>query len=222
MKLTPDLFAPVVWLTLLGGCAAVPTPIPASQTPVSPAADAPAVQFDRLVVAAPAGYRIGDVRTGVFCRVREELVWDGEPAHFGARPFVGVLEDRLARAGVSVVPRPQALFAPAAAPDVDLLVGGRIEALEAHLCLPLAAYGTPLHSKSTAYLKIRWQLHDRAQQRLVYETTTEGTAALGGARAEWDVIAAAYAAAVEHLMADFAFQRALRTRPGAPSQSAPN
>jgi hypothetical protein len=205
------------FLTLFSGCVAVPTTPPSARVaPTAPVdTGAPAVQFDRLVVSVPPGYRIGDLRTGVFCRVRQELLWDGDPARFAARPFVDLLEDKFTRAGVSVAPRPQGLFAPAAGPDAALQIGGRVEAVEAHLCLPLAAYGTPLHSKGTAYLRIRWQLHAPAQQRIVLERTTEGTAALAGARSEWELIATAYSDAVDRLLIDPGFRRALRPAGGA-------
>lgn len=208
-----------VMTAVITGCAAVPTPMPMSQSLWSGAATtaAPTVQFERLVVALPPGTRIGDLRGGVFCRVRDDLVWDGEPARFGARSFVDVLEDKLARAGANVTPRRETLFAAVAAPSVDLQIGGRVEALEAHLCLPLAGYGTSLHSQGTASIQIHWQLYAPAQQRIVYEATMQGTATGANARSEWELIAAAYAQAVDRLLLDPMFQRALRPAEGAPT-----
>ena len=116
---------------------------------------------------------------------------------------------------------PYALFGDPEAAQVDILVGGVIGAVDIKACFPFSGspnvnIGNTSTLKGGAFMRIAWQIYSRAEGKVVYETTTEGSytteeAISGGLPV---LLRNAFAANVRNLLADPGFYALARKSTG--------
>ncbi len=165
------------------------------------------VELTRVEINLPRGTRLGSLRTGLICRKREPLKWQGGKMNISDEVLSNAFREVLQSAGFPGVRGSDSLFEKDVTEDVVYLVGGIIKHLKADVCYPKADSGNLYKIKGESSLTVEWQVYSRSERKVVLEVVTAGSfkgRAVGGEPTS--MIVDALADAAKKLLQDKGFQ----------------
>ena len=181
------------------------------------------VRFSRFRTLLRDGDTVGEIRVGDSCGSLTRLVMNPRTEQAIMSPALRAVREELGRAGYKDPTRaPQRLFEEdneAAGPD--LLLGGMLEEFRTSYC----SSGSGARTDGWVRMKVRWELYDVAERKVVHAKTVETTSETTGSEAirEGEFFARAYRASVRALLADRQFYNSVvmlaapAARPGKPA-----
>lgn len=166
--------------------------------------------FSRFRTQLAEGDVIGDIRTGDSCSGATRLRMNARTEQAVMSPAVRAVREELSRAGYKDAGRSQqSLFQEDERRTPDLLLGGMLEEFHASYCSSAAGSRTD----GKVRVRVRWEVYDTAERRVVHGATKVGSYETKGAEAlrEGDFFAMAYRDAIRQLLAERKFYDAVVT-----------
>jgi serine protease Do len=193
---------------------------------LAPGAEQKSLRFSRFRSAVRDGDRIGDIKTGSFCNSPMLLTMNARTEQAVLGPVARLVREEFMRAGYSdPIRTQQKLFEDDADRNPsDLLLGGMLEEFQTSYC----SSGSGARTEGSVRVKVRWELYDTVERRVVHTKVTEGSYQTSGTEAmrENEFFSMAYRDAVRRLLADQQFHAAAlaappaaEIKPGAPAPS---
>jgi hypothetical protein len=160
--------------------------------------------FWKLVLNPPKGSIVGRQKSHSFCMPQRELKWERDSQVLDEDDIRAAFNEVLQKGSYPVAGKVDVLFQNV--PEPDLILAGLVKELKADICHETTMgilVATQTVTKTDLFLKVHWQVFGPAQQKVIYETTTEGKYhGIGSFRA---CVIAAFANATERLLAERAF-----------------
>lgn len=202
-------------VSILVGCQSAPV----KQVEVKSTIDIPEgkeskpIMFRKIVVKLRRGEKYGELQAGILCISRGNLKWKSGKVVWSGDDLTEVFQDELKASNYKVVGDPNALFEDRNSTGAELMIAGNVHGLKANLCYPNTGFGDFDSSKGSAYMSVDWQVYSTLHRRVVYKTTTEGSAiqesTTSGGPA--DLILDAFGISVRNLLADKGFNQLVLT-----------
>lgn len=171
------------------------------------------VMFKKIVVKLRRGEEYGSLQGGLLCIPHGKLKWKSGKVVWSGDDLTEVFQDELRSANYTVVGDPNALFEDRSATGAELLIAGKVSDLKANICYPMAGFGNFSSSTGSAFMSVDWQVYSTLHRKVIYETTTEGSAvhkeATEGVGAE--LILDSFGLATQNLLADKGFNQVVLT-----------
>lgn len=163
--------------------------------------------------------KIGVIKRGWFCGTSNDMVWN-QALHNSINTYIGkVYKEQIAAAKYPTPVVSDSMFdTPKDKPsgEGDLQVGAMIKDVSSNVCADSTSVS------GGAYFKIFWQVYSPASQKVVFETTTEGSYNTTQPEKTYEAIASkALARAVRGLFADPGFFKVIATTAEPESPSTP-
>jgi len=168
--------------------------------------DTKPIQVKAIALDIPEGHKFGRIGMGVLCIPMTDVKAIGGKARVSEKDFTEVVRAELTQANFNIIARES--------DDIDytniqdeLVLKGIVKELKANLCFPKSGFRSWKISKGEAYVKILWQVHSKAGDKILFEKITEGSEKLKEAMAYGSskVILASVAVATQNLIADKQF-----------------
>lgn len=182
--------------------------------------DAKPIQFQKIVTKLPLGESFGRLHYGWGCFPGRPLSWRGGRLNITDEELTDTFRRELESNNYSVVGDPYALFGDPSVSKAEILVAGLIDKLDVKVCFPFSGspsidIGNTSTLKGGVFMRIAWQIYSRADARVVYEMTTEGSytteETISGGLPIF--LRNAFAANVRNLLADPGFHSLVRKSP---------
>ena len=176
MKITAWVLA----AALLSGCVATtpatiePVRVP-NALPIAAGAEAKPIQFRRVVIDVDRGKHIGQAQGGWLCVPQGDLTWRTGRTVINDEDLIKTFREELTKANYPVVGDPNSLFDDPSEWRAEILVAGRVTALQANICYSPTRVGD---AKGEAAMTVEWQIFSRAERRVVHKVTTRGAGRL--------------------------------------------
>ncbi|MDB5973397.1 MAG: hypothetical protein JWR07_157 [Nevskia sp.] len=154
---------------------------------------------------------------GLACVPHGRLTWHAGQVTVTDDEFTGVFHDELQKANYPVVGNQDNLFPDPSESSAELMVGGRIDKLNANICSNVSGM------KGGAFIHVDWEIYDVIARKVVYKTATEGSykteknSQSGGVP---EFMTNAFDIAVQNLLADEGFHALVTRKEGAGSATA--
>lgn len=170
------------------------------------------VKFDRVGVKIKRGEIIGSYEPSVLgltgcVNVNSNIFWNQGRALSRDVEFSDIFFTTLKDANFNVVGDPNLMFASSVdrSPQAEFLIGGQIEGIKLNVCEVKDFWtGRPNGTqRGKGSVTIRWQVFSNFERKVVYETTTDGSAETteSSANGEIVIIQEAFASATDNLIA---------------------
>ena len=167
---------------ILCGCAVEPVQIAENKTPqaIPLGASTKPVQFWKFVTKLPLGEQIGQFQYGWGCMPGSEIDWRGGRLNITNEELIETFNKELENNDYSVAGDPYALFDDPTALKTELLVAGLVNQVDIKVCFPYSGspnidIGNTGTFKGGAFMRVTWQVYSRLTEKVIYETTTEGS-----------------------------------------------
>lgn len=170
------------------------------------------IRFERLVMDIRRGTPIGGFRLGLQCRINNtDVTWGGGRINASTVESADIFYHEMVAAGYEVLGNPTSLFKEPDDKRASFGVGGRITEIQLALCDAVDFFGRSKGISGDAYLKVQWQVFDKLERKVVFDTITEGTFKNPSATLDGEMVAinGALANAVANLAADPRFHELL-------------
>jgi len=213
-------------LTLLG-CNTVPVHVPEVKieepVKIKNKAGLAKIKFDRIGIKIKRGAIIGSYESdylgfdgcaflpgNIFWNQGRQLTRDLE--------FSDIFFEEMHAANINVIGNPDKMFAQADSnsENPNFLIGGQLEDIKLNVCMMMNAWTGRLNGleKGKGSARVHWQVFSVLEQKVVYETTTEGSAKLesGIAGGSNTLLLDAFGNATANLAADRKFVDLLSER----------
>lgn len=179
-----------------------PPPVQPAKFIVPMGVEARPIQLDRVVFRAPRDQVIGSVR-GMGCVVEfEPIFMDSSRVDVDPTSYADIFRGVLNSASHNVVGDGNALFEDREADTAEFLVGGLVQELNVKTCQTFIGSG---HT-GEASMEVEWQVYDNQLRRVVYSTSTSGSAKVPGqANSAVAAMMDAFEMATEKLLFDKGF-----------------
>lgn len=173
----------IIWLIpamLLAGCVATtpaviePVSVPSAR-PIAAGVEAKPIQFRRIVIDVDRGKHIGQAQGGWLCVPQGDLTWRTGRTVINDEDLIKAFREELTKSNYPVVGDPNSLFDDPSEWRAEILVAGRITALQANICYSPNRVGD---AKGEAAMTVEWQIFSRAERRVVHKVTTRGAGRL--------------------------------------------
>ena len=173
--------------------------------PIVDTREAKISSFWKLVLNPPKGSIVSHQKSHSFCTPQRELKWERDSQVLDEDDIRAAFNEVLQKGSYPVAGKVDLLFENV--PEPDLILAGLVKELEADICHETTIMGilvaTETVTKTDLSLKVKWQVFGRVEQKVIYETTTDGKySGIGSFRA---CVIAAFANATERLLAERAF-----------------
>ena len=199
---------------VLGGCAVSPAQIAESKTPraIPTGVDAQPIQFRGIVAKIPLGEQIGQYQYGWGCFPGSTIGWRGGRLNITDEELTETFRKELQSQNYPVVGDPYALFGDPDSLKAEILVAGLVDKVDIRVCFPFSGspnvnIGNTDMLKGGVFIQVTWQIYSRAEAKVVYEATTQGSfkseEAISGSLSLF--LRNAFAANVRNLLADPGF-----------------
>ncbi|HXJ51914.1 MAG TPA: hypothetical protein VNH16_11005 [Burkholderiales bacterium] len=172
----------VLLMGVLCGCAVAPVQVAESNTPraIPQGVEATPVQFSRIVTKLPLGEQIGQYQYGWGCLPGAVIGWRGGRLNVTDEELVETFRKELQTRNWPVVGDPYALFGDPASSGAEILVAGLVDKVDIRVCFPFSGspnidIGNTGTLKGGVFMQVSWQLYSRGANKVVYETTTQGS-----------------------------------------------
>lgn len=176
MKLIVCLFSVVALTSCVVTTPAVITPVSTpSARPIAAGVEARPIQFRRIVIDVERGKHIGQVQGGWLCVPQGDLTWRTGRTIVNDEDLIKTFREELTKANYPVAGDPNSLFDDPSEARAEILVAGRVIALQANLCYSPSRVGD---AKGEAAMTVEWQIFSRTERRVVHKTTTRGAGRL--------------------------------------------
>lgn len=207
------------------GCQTIPVKVPEIIThesiQINDSSKLAAIKFDRVGVKVKRGTVIGTYEFGLFtltgCLPRGgNIFWNQGRILARNIEFADLFYDEMKNANFNVIGNPDKMFAGATddSRQASYLIGGQIEEIKLDVCDEANIWtGLPMGTqKGKGAVKVRWQVFSIIKRKVIFETTTEGSAKIenGAADGELVIIHNAFANAVVNLSAKQEFVDVLK------------
>jgi len=167
LLLTVLLSIPAVISLLLTGCATyTPTLVPEYTQPIKVENSSP-IAFKKALLRIPAGTQIGYHHDGLL-KIRQFAYSSQSTISAGSAEFNIVANEELKSAGYKVVGDAKVLFEESAEWKARFLLGASILQIAYNTYAPLAG------NCSECSVLVKWELMDKMQRRVIYESNTQG------------------------------------------------
>jgi len=138
------------------------------------------VQFSRIVTKLPLGEQIGQYQYGWGCLPGAVIGWRGGRLNVTDEELVETFRKELQTRNWPVVGDPYALFGDPASSGAEILVAGLVDKVDIRVCFPFSGspnidIGNTGTLKGGVFMQVSWQLYSRGANKVVYETTTQGS-----------------------------------------------
>ncbi len=156
--------------------------------------------------------RIGEIQSGIFCSRTGDVVWDQKTQPLLTQGVFRTFRDELEKARYPLVKTSESMFEEAKDKDksksTDLQVGAFIREVATNFCAKSGGM-----TLGGAYVKIFWQVFAPDQQKVLFETVTEGSYQIENAEKLTPdrFFNQAFAMATRNLLADNRFVVAVNT-----------
>lgn len=215
----------VLGVSVLAACQTIPVKVPVitTQEPVeiTDSSKLATIKFDRVGVKVKRGTAIGTFEFDLLglsgCLNRGgNIFWNQGRVLSRNTEFADLFYDEMKTANFNVIGNPDKMFAEASddSRQASYLIGGQIEEIKLEVCDEMNIWtGWPRGTqKGKGAVKVRWQVFSTIKRKVVFETTTEGSAKLenGAANGELVIIHNAFANAVVNLAAKQKFVDVLK------------
>ena len=211
IKLLAPLFV-ISILVLLQGCTAAPVQkviikIPkqlTSEHKVRP------VAIQKVIAKIPRGTVIGSIEGGLACILQKpysDIQWQsGGQVNFTTEELVDIFREELESAGWPVVGTTDNMFESDIS-EAELLIGAKIEQLQANVCYPMAGFGDYRNGTGEMFMKVEWQLYSPRTKKVIGSIRTEGGTEIKSKTSmiNQDLIANSFSIAARNLLADEKF-----------------
>ncbi|HET7832529.1 MAG TPA: hypothetical protein VFK88_06140 [Gallionella sp.] len=171
-----------VAICALCGCAVAPVQIAENKTPqaIPLGARSKPIQFSKFVTKLSLGEQIGQFQYGWGCMPGSAIDWRGGRLNITNEELIDTFRKELESKNYSVVGDPYALFDDPAALKAEILVAGQVNKVDIKVCFPYSGspnidIGNTGTFKGGAFMRVTWQLYSRVTEKVIYETTTEGS-----------------------------------------------
>ncbi|RXZ38726.1 serine protease [Oxalobacteraceae bacterium CAVE-383] len=158
---------------------------------------------------------IGEVQTGFFCGNTRSVVWNAKVSGVLMSPAVASKRFRteLENAHYPVTTVSDAIFTEQKPVDIQnaLQVGVLVKEIGINMCIKDAS-----RTEGEAYLKLFWQVFAPEQQKVIFETTTEGRFSSANVPTPSELVMGAFTAASRNFLAQSGFTAAV-TAPYVPN-----
>ncbi len=165
------------------------------------------IAFRKIILKIPRGKAIGAVGVGLLCVERAKIQARTGRYRLNDEVFNDVFRNELINNNYTVVGDPDALFDDSSLDRAQYFIAGLIKDIQANTCYPNAGWGDVTRGTASAYLKVEWQLYETLSRKVVYKTTTEGSAEQSESVTDpMDyVLGDAFGMATQNLLADKGF-----------------
>jgi len=208
------LFSALSVVFVLSGCVASPVKIAESKPPraIPTGVDAQPVQFRQIVAKIPLGEQIGQYQYGWGCFPGSTIGWRGGRLNITDEELTETFRKELQSQNYPVVGDPYALFGDPDSLKAEILVAGLVDKVDIRVCFPFSGspnvnIGNTNILKGGVFMQMTWQIYSRAEAKVVYEATTQGSfnsdEAISGSLPLF--LRNAFAANVRNLLADPGF-----------------
>ena len=168
------------------------------------------VAIKKVVAKIPRGTVIGSIEAGLACilqRPFSEIQWaSGGQVNFTTEELNDVFREELESAGWPVVGSTDNLFESDFS-EAELLIGAKIEQLQANVCYPMAGFGDFRNGTGEMFMKVEWQLYSPRTKKVIGSIRTEGGSEIKrkSPMINQDLIADSFSIAARNLLADERF-----------------
>lgn len=167
----------------VASCGTVPsTTIAKEKAGISAPSEIGAKSFllKKVVTQIPLGEEVMNIQHGWGCFMGSSTHWRGGEINVTAAEFQDGFRKEFKKLNYKVAGDPSALFDDRTVSDAELLVAGAIEKLEINVCFPFsgsptADFGITDKLKGSTFMRVRWQIYSKADEKVVMEATTEGS-----------------------------------------------
>lgn len=167
---------------ILCGCAVAPVHIAENKTPqaIPLGASTKPVQFWKFVTKLPLGEQIGQFQYGWGCMPGSAIDWRGGRLNITNEELMETFKKELESNNYSVAGDPYALFDDPTSLKAEILVAGLVNKVDIKACFPYSGspninIGNTGTFKGGAFMRVTWQVYSRLAEKVIYETTTEGS-----------------------------------------------
>ncbi len=186
-------FSTLLLLTLFG-CNTVPVHVPKVKIEepikITNKANLAKIKFDRIGIKIKRGTIIGNYKSDALgfdgCAfLPGNIFWNQGRQLTRDLEFSDIFFEEMQAANINVIGNPDKMFAQAdtSRENPSFLIGGQLEDLKLNVCMMMNAWTGRLTGleKGEGSVRVRWQIFSVLDQKVVYETTTEGSAKLEAA-----------------------------------------
>lgn len=164
-----------------------------------------AIRFSRFRTVLRTGDPIGEIKTGTECGATTRLSMNARTEQAVMAPMVRVVREELTRAGYSdpASTQPKLFEDDRDRKMPDLLLGGMLEEFQTSYC----STGSGARTEGKVQVKVRWELYDPVQRKVIHGMTAQGNYETSGAETirEGEFFSMAYRVAVKQLLGDQKF-----------------
>jgi len=225
-KIKSSIFPTLALLTLFG-CNTVPVHVQEIKikdpVEITDQAKLAKIKFDRIGIKIKRGAVIGSYQSDFLgfdgCAfLPGNIYWNQARKLTRDLEFSDTFFEEMHAANVNVIGNPDKMFAQAESnrETPDFLIGGQVEDIKLNLCMMMNAWTGRLNGleKGKGSVRVHWQIFSVLEQKVVYETTTEGSTKLNAAIAAGSItlILDAFGNATANLAADHKFVDLLSKR----------
>lgn len=175
-------------------------------------AKAKTTYFTKLVLNLPPGSKYGADGLGVLCMDKQPMYWGDQPVVLAEDDIRAVFNTVMSTGQYPVYGRADVLFEDPS--QTDLVAAGLVKQANVEVCkntdvlgsllMPMAGSKASITGKAT--ITVDWQILSRREGKVVFETTTKGILNDDVQKTTLrQIFIAAFAKAVERLIADKAF-----------------
>lgn len=184
--------------------------------PADAAAQARTVAYQMPDPASDDGAPRITILRGTACQLGSQRALRTSLFTMPGQDYANVFQDEFRRAGYRALDAVAHGTADAAVIPADFRIVAVLSDVKANICLPAADLGDIYDGKGEASMTVTWQLHPRGGRGPVYSTTQRGYARIDEAIpvVTRELLRAAFARAVNGLLADEGFRTALRAPRG--------
>lgn len=205
----------VMAVYVLCGCAVTPVQHAENKAPkiIPLGASTKPVQLWKIVTKIPLGEQIGQFQYGWVCMPGSTIDWRGGRLNITNEELIETFRKELESNNYSVAGDPYALFDNPTDLKAEILVAGQVNKIDIKACFPYSGspninIGNTSTFKGGAFMRVTWQLYSRVAEKVIYETTTEGSyktdeTVSGGLPV---ALRNAFAANIKNLLADPGFR----------------
>ncbi|MBU1425392.1 MAG: hypothetical protein KKH12_01425 [Gammaproteobacteria bacterium] len=166
----------------LTGCAMDPARNALNKSPIAvpEGVITKSMHLSKVVTNIPLGDRVLHIYYSWWRTSGVSVEWRGGRLNLTDEEMTDSFRHELTQLKYSVVDDTKALFDAPSVLKADLLVAAAIEKVETSIWFPFssspsASYGITSEVQGSTFMQVRWQIYSRADGKVVYETTTEGS-----------------------------------------------
>jgi serine protease Do len=166
----------------LTGCAMEPARNAVNMSPIAvpEGMTSKSLYLSKVVTKIPLGEQVLHIYYSWWRTSGASVEWRGGHLNLTDEEMIDSFRHELTQSKYFVLDDSKALFDAPSALRADLLVAGAIEKVETSIWFPFssspnASYGITSQVQGSTFMKVRWQVYSRADGKIVYEATTEGS-----------------------------------------------